>query len=111
MGTSHQEESVLLRGKRWYGSYCKDVLDPKTEKSRSVRVCVRLGLKTEMTKAAARETLGSEIAEQTGQLSDGRLLKHAVTFEWFVRNRYFPLRQGGWRPETAKEKRLKSKST
>jgi integrase len=27
-----------------------------------------------------------------------------VTFEWFVRNRYFPLRQGDWRPETAKEK-------
>ena len=28
----------------------------------------------------------------------------SVTFEWFVRNRYFPLRQGDWRPETAKEK-------
>ena len=25
----------------------------------------------------------------------------SVTFEWFVRNRYFPLRQGDWRPETA----------
>ncbi len=104
MGTSHQEGSVLLRGKRWYGFYRKDVLDPETEESRSVRVCVRLGLKTEITRAAAREMLRSEIAKQTGQLSDGRLLKDAVTFEWFVRNRYFPLRQGDWRPETAKEK-------
>lgn len=104
MGTSNQEGSVLLRGKRWYGFYRKEVIDPETEASRSVRVCVRLGLKTEMTKAAAREELRSEIAKQTGQLPDGRLLKDAVTFEWFVRNRYFPLRQGDWRPETAKEK-------
>jgi integrase len=28
----------------------------------------------------------------------------SVTFKWFVRNRYFPLRKGDWRPETAKEK-------
>lgn len=104
MGTSNQEGSVTLRGKCWYGFYRKDVIDPETEASRSVRVCVRLGLKTEKTKAAAREALRSEIAKQTGQLPDGRLLKDAVTFEWFVRNRYFPLRQGDWRPETAKEK-------
>jgi hypothetical protein len=35
----------------------------------------------------------------------GRVLKDSsTTFEWFVRNRYFPLRKGDWRPETAKEK-------
>jgi hypothetical protein len=47
-----------------------------------------------------------EVAKQTGQnLGGGRLLKDSsTTFEWFVRNRYFPLRQGDWRPETAKEK-------
>jgi hypothetical protein len=47
-----------------------------------------------------------EVAKQTGQnLGGGRLLKDSsTTFEWFVRNRYFPLRQGYWRPETAKEK-------
>ncbi len=104
MGISNQEGSILLRGKRWYGFYRKDVIDPMTEEPRSVRVCVRLGLKKEMTKAAAREALRSEIAKETGQLPDGRLLKDAVTFEWFVRQRYFPLRQGDWRPETAKEK-------
>jgi integrase len=58
-----------------------------------------------MTKAKARDALKAEIAKQTGQLADGRILKDgSVTFEWFVRNRYFPLRQGDWRPETAKEK-------
>lgn len=105
MGKSHQVGSVLLRGKAWYGFYRKEVSDPETEDVRSVRICVRLGLRTEMTKPAARDALRAEIAKQTGQLADGRILKDGpVTFEWFVRNRYFPLRQGDCRPETAKEK-------
>src|SRR5260370_3943917 len=59
-----------------------------------------------MTKPAAREALRAEITKQTGQVADGRILKDgSVTFEWFVRNRYFPVRQGDWRPETAIEKK------
>jgi len=59
-----------------------------------------------MTKPAAREALRAEITKQTGQVADGRILKDgSVTFEWFVRNRYFPVRQGDWRPETATEKK------
>ncbi len=104
MGTSHQTGSVVQRGKCWYGFFRKEALDPETEEVRSVRICVRLGLRTEMTKAAAREVLRSEIARRTGQLADGRIQKDSVTFEWFVRHRYFPLRQGDWRPETAREK-------
>ncbi len=68
-------------------------------------VCVLLQLKSKMTKAEAREALRMEIAKQTGQNPAGRVLKSSsVTFEWFVRKRYFPLREGDWRPETAKEK-------
>jgi integrase len=105
MGKSHQVGSVLLRGKAWYGFYRKEVIDPETGDVRSVRICVRLGLKSEMTKPAAREALRAEITKQTGQVADGRILKDgSVTFEWFVRNRYFPVRQGDWRPETAIEK-------
>jgi hypothetical protein len=105
MGISHQTGSIVLRGKAWYGSYRKEVIDPTTEDVRPVRVCVRLGLKSQMTKLKARDALKAEIAKQTAQLADGRILKDgSVTFEWFVRNRYFPLRQEDWRPETAKEK-------
>ena len=105
MGKSHQVGSIVLRGKRWYGYYRKEVIDPKTEDVRVVRIVVRLGLKTQMTKLEAREALRAEIAKQTGHLADGRVLKDgSVTFEWFVRNRYLPLREGDWRPETAKEK-------
>ena len=28
-----------------------------------------------------------------------------VTFGWFVRNRYFPLKEGDWKEETAKNKK------
>lgn len=105
MGISHQTGSIVQRGKAWYGFYRKDVIDATTEDVRTVRVCIRLGLKSQMTKLKARDALKAEIAKQTGQLADGRILKDgSVTFEWFVRNRYFPLRQGDWRPETAKEK-------
>jgi integrase len=105
MGISHQTGSIVQRGKAWYGFYRKEVVDPTTEDVRSVRVCFRLGIKSQMTKLKARDALKAEIAKQTGQLADGRILKDGtVTFEWFVRNRYFPLRQGDWRPETAKEK-------
>ena len=105
MGISHQAGSIVLRGKAWYGFYRKEVIDPTTEDVRSVRVCIRLGLKSQMKKPAAREALRREIAKQTGQIPEGRILKDGTfTFEWFVRNRYLPLRQGDWRPETAKEK-------
>jgi hypothetical protein len=46
-----------------------------------------------------------EITKQNGQNLGGRVLKDgSTTFEWLVRNRYFPLRKGNWRPQTAKEK-------
>ena len=106
MGKSHQAGWIVLRGKRWYGYYRRQAIDPTTEDVRVSIVPVRLGLKSQMTKLMAREALRVEIAKQTGKVGDGRILKDGtVTFEWFVRTRYFPLREGDWRPETAKEKK------
>jgi integrase len=60
-----------------------------------------------MTKFEAREALRAEVTKQTGQNLGGRVLKDSSTaFGWFVRNRYFPLREGDWRPETAKVKKI-----
>jgi hypothetical protein len=75
MGISHQTGSIVLRGKAWYGSYRKEVIDPTTEDVRPVRVCVRLGLKSQMTKLKARDALKAEIAKQTAQLADGRMVR------------------------------------
>jgi integrase len=49
-----------------------------------------------------------EVTKETGQnLAGSRVLKDSsTTFGWFVRNRYFLLREGDWRPETAKVKKI-----
>jgi hypothetical protein len=109
MGKSQQAGWIVLRGKRWYGYYRKQVIDPTTEDVRVSIVPVRLGLKTQMTKLAAREALRVEIAKQTGQMAGGRILKDgSVTFEWFVRNRY--ARETGGQKRQGK-KQLKSRLT
>ena len=105
MGKSHQSGWVSLRGKQWFGYFRQRVLDPETNEEREKKICVKLALKSQMTKLEAREALRAEITKQTGKNPGGGVLKdNSVTFEWFVRNRYFPLRKGDWRPETAKEK-------
>jgi hypothetical protein len=76
------------------------VIDPTTENIRVSKVPIRLGLKSQMTKLAAREAVRIEIAKQTGKIADGRILKDGtVIFEWLVRNRYFPLRKGDCDPK------------
>lgn len=102
MGKSQQAGWVSIRGKYWYGYYRETVLDPETNQERLKKIPIRLGLKTQMNKLKARSVLREEITKRNGQIAEGRVLKDgSVTFEWFVRNRYFPLRLGDWRPETA----------
>src|ERR1039458_2938746 len=97
MGKSHQAGWVVLRGRQWYGYFRRYVLDPTTQQERADTSCIKLGLKSQMTRSAAREALRTEITKQTGQNLGGRILNDSsVTLAWFVRNRYFPLRQGGW---------------
>src|SRR5215469_14169916 len=69
-------------------------------------VPIVLGLKARLMKSEAREELQKEIAKQTGQAAHGRVMKDgSVSFGWFVRNRYLPLREANWKPETAKVKK------
>lgn len=108
MGKSHQAGWVSLRGKYWYGYFRQTVTDPETNEVRVKKPSIKLGLKSQMTKSAAREALRTEVTKRTGQnLAGNRVLRDgSTTFGWFVRNRYFPLREGDWRPETAKVKKI-----
>ncbi|MGB7170598.1 MAG: tyrosine-type recombinase/integrase [Acidobacteriaceae bacterium] len=107
MGVSHQAGWVVLRGKKWYGYYRRRLLDPETEQERVDTECIRLGPKSQMTRFEARDALRAEITKQTGQAVDGKIRKDSsISFGWFVRNRYLPLREGDWRPETAKIKKI-----
>ena len=47
---SNQLGSIVLRGKRWYGYYRREVIDPTTNNVLTARIVVRLGLRSQMTK-------------------------------------------------------------
>src|ERR1700744_4729157 len=107
MGTSYQKGWVEVRGKKWYGFYRRTILDLETNEPRTIRTTVILGLKAGMTKFQAREKLAQEITRLSGQITeDGSVKNGAVTFGWFARNRYLPLKEADWREETAKVKKL-----
>ena len=106
MGVSHQKGWVRLRGKKWYGYFRRTELDPATNNSKLNVAQVILGLKSEMSKYEAREKLEREIVRLGGQSTgDQSVVNGAVTFEWFVNNRYLPLKETDWREETAKVKK------
>jgi site-specific recombinase XerC len=107
MGKSHQKEWVVARGKKWYGCFRRTVLDPVSNQPQSNIVPLVFGLKTQLTKIEARETLEREIAKLTGKSSGNGVVNDAsVTFGWFVRNRFFPLKEANWKEEAAKIKKL-----
>ena len=108
MGNTNQRGYVTTRGKQWYGYYRKAVIDPATNEQKSVRVPVSLGLKSKTTKTEARQALEREITKQLGQPgSTTRIMKDgSVTFAWFVTNRFIPLKEAVWKPETADTKKL-----
>jgi integrase len=106
MGKSHQKGWVSARGKKWYGYFRRTVIDPNTHQPKAVSTPVALGLKSEMTKYEAREKLELEIKRLTGQIAaDGVVKNGSVTFDWFVHNRYLPLKEADWKEETAKTKK------
>src|SRR5208282_2776732 len=109
MGKSYQRGWVVSRGKKWYGYFRKTVFDPTANQQKSDVVSVVLGLRSQMKASEAREVLEREIAKQTGQSGPnaGRVMNDSsVTFGWFVRNRFFPLKEAHWKEETAKVKKL-----
>jgi integrase len=106
MGKSYQKGWVSIRGKKWYGYFRRTALDAETNEPKTISIPVALGLKSEMTKTQARQKLESEIVRLTGQtIEDGTVKNGTVTFGWFVRNRYLPLKEADWREETAKVKK------
>ena len=107
MGKSHQRGWVVLRGRKWYGYYRRTVLDPITNEQKVDVISIVLGPKSELTKFQARERLEQEVTKQTGMDSGSRVMNDgSVTFGWFVRNRFFPLKEANWKLETAKVKKL-----
>ena len=98
MGKSHQKGWVVARGKKWYGYFRRTVIDPASNETKTTVVPMVLGLKSQFTKFEAREALEREITKLTGKSTGSRTVNDAsVTFGWFVRNRFFPLKEAHWK--------------
>jgi integrase len=107
MGKSYQQGYVQLRGKKWYGYYRRRVVNPITQnKEEKPRKPVILGLKSKMSKSEARNELQRIINKENGHFGgDKRFMNDgSVTFGWFVRNRYLPMKESDWSEETANNK-------
>src|SRR5581483_7501474 len=106
MGHSHQKGWVVERGKKWYGYFRRTVMDVADNEIKTSIVPVVLGSRSQMTKFKAREALEREITKLSGQSNGNRIMNDgSVTFGWFVRNRFFPLKEAQWKEETAKVKK------
>lgn len=105
MARSHQRGTVRSEGGSWVGFMNVKLTDPETgqEKWKKRRLGV-LGSRSRMSKTQAREKLDAEIARHAGR--GGTPNKDSrVTFGWFVRNRWYPLKEADWKPQTARDKK------
>ena len=107
MGTSHQKGWVTLRGKKWYGFFRRVVFDPIIGAEKTKKVTIILGGKSQISKREAQDLLHREMMKDTRQDGSGKAANDSsVNFGWFVRNRYYPLKEATWKEETAKVKKL-----
>ena len=103
---SYQKGWIRPKGKKWYGYYEVKQFNPETgQEEWRTAAPIALGLRSQLTKYQARDALVVEIAKRTGNTPYPRLEQKQVTFGWFVRNRWLPLREANWKEETARDKK------
>src|SRR5216684_70298 len=105
MAMVYQKGRVYEKGKRikkWYGQfrlYMRDREGKEVERTRKVV----LGLKSELRKYEAEGKLQAIIRAENGKIGSAVPVLRAddsVTFDWFVKEKYLPIRRGRWRPAT-----------
>ena len=102
MTMTHQQGTVYVRGKltkKWYGKFLLYTKDRDGKEVRKHRQVV-LGLKAGMPKWKAEELLREIILrENKGNVATKTLpADDTVTFGWFLKERYIPMREGSWSP-------------
>jgi integrase len=103
---SYQKGWVRPKGKKWYGYYEVRTFNPEAGKDEwRTAAPITLGLRSQMTKFQARDALMAEIAKRTGNTPKPQADMKAITFGWFVRNRWLPLKEANWKEETARDKK------
>lgn len=105
MAMVYQKGTVYLKGtreKKWYGKFRVYLQDPDGKEVEKTRKVV-IGPKAKFRKFEAEARLQEIIRQSNGGKAGGGtelMFDDSVTFEWFVENRYVPMREGRWRPAT-----------
>ncbi len=102
MAMKYQKGTVYLRGRRvkmWYGKYTvyfRNEQGKEVGKRRNTPLCPKSGT----PKWKAEQMLHSLILSETGvpAATSRSVPNDSVTFQWFVEERYLPMRQGSWSP-------------
>ena len=103
MAMKYQKGTVYPRGRKvkmWYGKYTvylRNEEGKEVGKRRNVPLCPKAGT----PKWKAEEMLHALILQDTGvpaKTSPGIVPDETVTFQWFVAERYLPMREGTWSP-------------
>ncbi len=102
MAMKYQKGTVYLQGqkvKMWYGKYVtygRDGQGKEVRRHRNVALCP----KANTPKWKAEQMLREIILRECGATSQSPALAadDSVTFRWFVKERYIPMRQGKWSP-------------
>jgi hypothetical protein len=103
---SYQKGWIRPKGKKWYGYYEVKRLNPETGRQEwKTEAPIALGFRSQMNKFQAREVLAAEIAKRTGNARKPQSDVKVITFGWFVRNRWLPLKEANWKEETARDKK------
>src|SRR5215813_7144419 len=105
MAMVYQKGRVFEKGKKfkkWYGQFRVYRVDRDGKEVERTRKVV-LGLKSELRKYEAEAKLEEIVRRENGKARPGSPVLQAddsVTFDWFVKEKYLPLRRGRWRPAT-----------
>jgi len=105
MAMVYQKGRVFEKGKKikkWYGQFRVYRVDREGKEVERTRKVV-LGLKSELRKYQAAEKLEEIVRRENGKAGPARPVFQAddsVTFGWFVKEKYLPIRRGRWRPAT-----------
>ena len=103
---SYQKGWIRPKGKKWYGYYEVKRFNPETgQEEWRTAAPIALGLRSQMNKFQARDALASEIAKRTGTTPKPQADMKVITFGWFMRNRWLPLKEANWKEETARDRK------
>jgi integrase len=91
----HQNGWLTIENGQYYGHYNLYVTDPMTGCETRKQPMFVIGSASKMRKWEAEEVLRKRVESKVGPLQQQRM-DPMTTFNWFVENRYVPMRSGGW---------------